>query len=89
MSERTVTPETLRSLAAKIEGLDLTDAEQAVLEGVLTRAGLYEPDVEGFGYSTTTYTGRTSGAGLGEGLSQGIGIGGGYITRPSGWPPKP
>lgn len=44
-----INPETLESLAAKLDGLDLTDAERAVLDRVLDRAASYEPEVEGFG----------------------------------------
>jgi hypothetical protein len=53
----------LNSLAEKIESLDLTESEQAVIDGLLERAAAYEPEVEGFGL-TTNYSGLTSGADL-------------------------
>lgn len=82
----------LESLAAKIDLLDLSDAERAVLDRLFERATAYEPEVEGFGM---TYTGLQSGADLSFTsfkLASSIGAlspdammeyGG------SGWPPRP
>ena len=53
---------TLNSLAAKLDGLELTADEQAVLDGVLDRAAAYEPEVGGF--SMIKYGGDRSGADL-------------------------
>ena len=43
-----VTPEELQALADKLDGLDLNDAETAILEAVFERAAAAEPEVEGF-----------------------------------------
>ena len=73
----------LNSLAAKIDALDLTEAERAALDGVLERAEAYEPDVEGFGFNAAQYTSPSqSGVGLtATALKFGGGLG--FITRPS------
>lgn len=42
----------LESLAAKIQGLDLSDAEAGALHAILTRAAASETEVEGFGLLT-------------------------------------
>ncbi len=52
----------LNSLAEKIDALELTEAEQSVIDQVLKRAAAYEPEVEGFAF--TSYSGLTSGADL-------------------------
>lgn len=52
----------LNSLAEKIDSLELTDAEQSVIDQVLDRSAAYEPEVEGF--ALTRYSGLTSGADL-------------------------
>lgn len=54
----------LNGLAAKLDALELTDAEQAVLDQLLQRAAAYEPEVEGFGFDVNAYTGLASGADL-------------------------
>ncbi len=56
--------DTLNSLAAKIDGLELTDEERALFNRLVEQAAGYEPEVEGFGLTTTSYTGLTSGADL-------------------------
>ncbi len=44
-----VTPDQINSLASKLEGLDLTEAEQAILDSVLDRAAeAGEPEVAGY-----------------------------------------
>ncbi len=74
----------LRGLAAKIDALDLDDAERAVLDGILARAEAYEPDVEGFSFGAESYSfsGQRSGAGL-SGTSLKLGGGLGFVTRPT------
>ena len=54
----------LNSLAEKLDALDLSDAEQAVLDQLIARAEAYEPEVEGFGFSAASYTSFKSGADL-------------------------
>lgn len=54
--------DTLNSLAAKLDGLDLTDEERALLDELLERAASYEPEVAGFSFGD--YTGLMSGADL-------------------------
>lgn len=56
----------LNSLAAKLDSLDLTDDEKTLLDTIMQQAAAYEPDVEGFAFSTTSYqyTGIQSGAQL-------------------------
>ena len=71
----------LKSLAAKLEGLDLTDPERAALDGVIDHAGAYEPDVEGFGTSYSYSGTAQSGANL-SGMSLKLGGGLGFVTRP-------
>jgi hypothetical protein len=77
-----ISEDVLNSLAAKLEALDLTDAEQAVLDGILERAEAYEPDVEGFAFDQAQVTGMQSGANL-SGMALKLGGGLGFITRPS------
>ncbi len=99
MSDVDVDQETLASLAGKIEGLDLTAAEHAVLRDILDRAEAYEPEVEGFGMSRTRYRGAASGSELGRGAFT-LGLSAGMIKMPGtrrmdddptggsgGWPP--
>lgn len=74
-----IDPATLNSLAEKIDGLDLTDAEQSVLDQLLERAAAYEPEVEGFAMPTS-YTGLQSGADLSKSafsFGRGLGLVGG------------
>ena len=54
--------DTLNSLAAKLDGLDLTDEERALLDELLERAAGYEPEVAGFAMGD--YSGLLSGADL-------------------------
>lgn len=51
MAEIEVTAELLNALGAKVEGLELTESEQAVIDAVLKRAESVGDgdDVEGFG----------------------------------------
>lgn len=74
----------LERVAAKLDGLELDDAERAVLDGILERAAAYEPEVEGFGFDTgeLRYTGLQSGAGL-SGTSLKLGGALGFVTRPT------
>ena len=83
MSGADVNPDVLASLAAKIEGLDLTAAEHAVLRDILDRAEAYEPDVEGFGTSRTRYAGAASGSELGRGAFT-LGLSAGMVKLPGG-----
>lgn len=86
-------PTTLNGLAAKLDGLELTAAEQAILDGVFDRAAAYEPEVGGF--SMIKYGGDRSGADLsrtafqlGRGigaLDPGIGLG----VKMDDWKPPP
>ncbi len=48
MSEA-ITKETVAALAEKLDGLDLTEAERAALDGLMARAANVEAEVEGFG----------------------------------------
>lgn len=78
-----ISDDDLKSLAAKLDALDLNEAERAALDGVLDRAEAYEPDVEGFGTATAYYTGTTtSGANL-SGTSLKLGGGLGFVIRPT------
>ncbi len=43
-----IAAEQINSLAAKIDSLDLTDAERAILDEVFERARTTEPEVEGY-----------------------------------------
>ncbi len=43
-----ITTQTLTTLAEKISTLDLADAEQAVLDRILDRAGAFEDETVGF-----------------------------------------
>lgn len=100
MSDVEVSPEALASLAGKIEGLDLTAQEHAVLRAVLDRAESYEPDVEGFAMDSVNYSGAASGSGLGSGAFT-LGLSSGFVKLPGtrtyegdptekkGWPPGP
>jgi len=93
----------LKGLGAKLDSLDLSDAERVVLDGILARAEAYEPEVEGFAFDSASYSfsGQRSGAGL-SGTSLKLGGGLGFVTRPRlgygdsadptgdpDWPPKP
>lgn len=85
---------TLNSLAEKIDSLDLSEAEQSVMDQLLERAAAYEPEVEGFGL-TTSYTGLVSGADLtatafnfGTALNL-IGLPGSKMEFGGGGPPPP
>jgi hypothetical protein len=80
MSE--VSADLLESLAAKIDALDLSDEEQAVLDSIFERAETGGEEVEGFAFSTTAYTGFVSGAELSSTALK-LGGGLGFITRPS------
>ncbi len=74
--------DTLNSLAAKLDGLDLTDAERDLLDQLIERAAGYEPEVEGFGFAASSYTGLKSGADLSATafkLGGGLGL---VITQP-------
>ncbi len=76
--------EALKRLAAKLDGLELSEVEQAMLDSVFDRAAAFEPDVEGFAFSaiaSSDYSGLRSGAGL-EGTSLKLGGGLGFVTRP-------
>lgn len=44
------TKEDVESLAAKLDGLELTSAEQAVLGGILERAAMADDEVAGFAF---------------------------------------
>lgn len=73
----------LKSLAAKLDGLDLNAAERAALDGVLDRAEAFEPDVEGFAFDAAQYTGQIrSGADL-SGTALKLGGGLGFVLRPT------
>ena len=72
----------LNHLAAKLDGLDLSESERALLDELLERAAEYEPEVSGFGFDTSRYTGLTSGADLSS-TSLKLAGGLGFITRPS------
>ena len=77
--------EVLNGLAAKIDSLDLTETERAMLDGLFERAEAYEPDVEGFAFNHAaygSYRGDRSGASL-SGTSLKMAGGLGFITRPS------
>lgn len=79
-----ITADDLERLAAKLDALELDEAERAVLDGILERAEAYEPDVEGFGFGTSslTYSGLQSGATL-SGTSLQLGGSLGFVTRPT------
>ena len=80
-----ISPDDLKNLAAKLDGLDLNDTERALLDELFERAASYEPEVEGFGFDASgvgSYTGNHSGAGL-SGTSLQLGGGLGFVTRPS------
>ncbi len=80
-----VSAEDLQALGEKLEALDLTDAERAVLDEVLERAAAYEPEVEGFSQSRLRYTGLRSGSGLvGSGFD--LGLSAGFVVKVD--PPK-
>ncbi len=49
MAAEEIDANVLENLAAKVDGLDLTDKETAVLNNVLARATSVDPEVEGFG----------------------------------------
>jgi len=75
----------LNGLAAKLDGLELSDTERALLDGLMERAAAYEPEVEGFGFDTSafgSYSGQQSGAGL-KASSLKLAGGLGFVTRPS------
>ncbi len=72
----------LNQLAAKLDGLELTEVEQAMLDGVFDRAAAYEPETEGFAFASSDYSGLRSGAGL-IGTSLKLGGGLGFVTRPN------
>lgn len=76
-----ITKDVVKGLAAKLDSLDLDDAEQAALDDILARAEAYEPEVEGFGFSTSGFQ-LQSGAGL-SGTSLKLAGGLGFVTRPS------
>ena len=76
-----VTPELLESLAAKLDGLDLTDDEQQLLDTIFERAETGGDDVEGFGFTASSFDFK-SGADLSRTALK-IGGGLGFITRPS------
>ncbi len=74
---------TLNGLAAKLDGLDLTETERALLDEIMDRAEAYEPDVEGFAFGGSySYSGFKSGADL---STTALKLGGslGFVTRPS------
>lgn len=76
-----ISADDLNSLADKLDAMDLNDGEQAALSGLIERAGAYEPDVEGFGFSID-YTGFKSGADLSTTALK-LGGGLGFVARPS------
>ena len=49
MAAEEIDANVLENLAAKVDGLDLTDQEYAVLNTVLERAASVDSEVEGFG----------------------------------------
>jgi len=49
-----ITPNDLNSVADKIDALDMSDAEQAIVGTILARAAAAEGDVEGFASYTAT-----------------------------------
>ena len=75
---------TLNGLAAKLDGLDLTETERELLDEIMDRAEAYEPDVEGFAFGANEfkYTGFKSGADLSTTALK-LGGGLGFVTRPS------
>ncbi len=79
-----INADVLNGLGAKLDALDLDDAERQVLDGILERAASYEPEVEGFGFDATSlsYSGMQSGADL-SGTSLKLGGGLGFVTRPN------
>ncbi len=74
-----ITPAALNSLAAKLDGLDLSDDERRLLDELLARAEAYEPEVEGFGLS---YGGLQSGADLSSPTAFSLGGALGFTTGP-------
>ncbi len=80
-----VTAEDLESLGAKIDGLELSDAERAIMDEVFERAAAYEPEVEGFAQRPVRFAGQRSGAGL-AGSSFTLGLSAGFIMKVE--PPK-
>ena len=76
-----ISEDVLNSLAAKVEALELSDEEQAVLDSALSRAEAFEPDVEGF--RSFSYLGLNSGANLAP-MSFRLGRASGLIGRPGG-----
>ena len=78
-----ISDEDLQSLAAKLDALDLSEAEQAALDGVLERAEAYEPEVEGFSASRYYYTGQAASGAMLSGMSLKLGGSLGFVTRPS------
>lgn len=55
------TKEDVESLAAKLDSLDLTEAEQAVLGGILERAAAADAEVSGFSFDGKGWGGRPDG----------------------------
>ncbi len=49
MTDDAINPETVAGLAAKLDDLDLTEAEREALDTILDRAADSDTDVEGFG----------------------------------------
>lgn len=79
-----INDDVLRGLAAKLDRLELDEAERAALDGILDRAAAYEPEVEGFGFDagSLSYSGHVSGSNL-SGTSLKLGSSLGFVTRPS------
>ena len=57
--------ETLESLSGKLEGLNLTETESALLDQVFNRASAFEAEVSGFSFQFN-YLGDFSGANLSQ-----------------------
>ncbi len=77
-----ISADDMNNLAAKLDGLDLNETERALLDEIFQRAADYEPDVEGFGFDSSRYTGFKSGADLSTTALKLTG-GLGFVTRPS------
>lgn len=69
-------PETVNSLADKLDAVELTEDERFVLDRLIERAGLYQPEVSGF---TDRYTGLDSGADLTSKMGFRLGSGAGFF----------
>ncbi len=71
----------LNQLAAKLDGLELTEVERAMLDSVFDRAAAYEPETEGFALAPSDHSRPRPRAGL-IGTSLKLGGGLGFVTRP-------